>query len=130
MLRVDKVIISLLCESIKAYINKEFSLISTQAQLRKSEDELTDLARKMSENLARPLEILSTQTYVGGGTLPNRKFPSVALAVAGDAEANEAKFRERGVIGRIENGKFLLDLRSVLPRDEEKLIKIINEVVK
>jgi len=130
MLRVDKVIISLLCESIKAYINKEFSLISTQAQLRKSEDELTDLARKMSENLARPLEILSTQTYVGGGTLPNRKFPSVALGVAGDAEANEAKFRERGVIGRIENGKFLLDLRSVLPRDEEKLIKIISEVIK
>jgi len=130
MLRVDKVIISLLCESMKAYINKEFSLISTQAQLRKSEDELTDLARKISENLARPLEILPTQTYVGGGTLPNRKFPSVALGVAGDAEANEAKFRERGVIGRIENGKFLLDLRSVLPRDEEKLIKIINKVVK
>ncbi|MDU6827178.1 MULTISPECIES: L-seryl-tRNA(Sec) selenium transferase [Campylobacter] len=130
MLRIDKVIISLLCESIKAYINKEFSLITMLNQLHKSVDELKILAGEINQNLARPLEILDTQTFVGGGTMPNKRIPSIALALKGDAQTNERNFRAKRVIGRIENDKFLLDLRCVLQKDVAKLTKVINEVTK
>ena len=127
MLRVDKVIISLLAESIKAYANREFELITTIKQLYKSVDELENTANFINSQLKTPLEIVRTTTFVGGGTMPNKRIPSVALAVKGNANENEAKFRKNLVIGRIEEGKFLLDLRSVLDADVQNLIEKINE---
>ena len=127
MLRVDKVIISLLAESMKVYLNKEFELITTQKLLHKSVKELENLANFINKNLKTSLEIVRTQTFVGGGAMPNKKIPSVALAVSGDAVLNEQKFRQKKVIGRIENDKFLLDLRTLLDEDVNELIKIINE---
>lgn len=127
MLRVDKVIISLLAESIKAYANREFELITTVKQLYKSVEELENTANFINSQLKTPLEIVRTTTFVGGGTMPNKRIPSLALAVKGNANENEAKFRKNLVIGRIEEGKFLLDLRSVLDADVQNLIEKINE---
>ena len=127
MLRVDKVIISLLAQSVKAYANREFELITTIKQLYKSEQELENTANFINSRLKTPLEVVRTTTYVGGGTMPNKRIPSVALAVKGNANENEAKFRKNLVIGRIEEGKFLLDLRSVLDADVQNLIEKINE---
>ena len=127
MLRVDKVIISLLAESIKAYANREFELITTVKQLYKSVDELENTANFINSRLKNPLEVVRTTTFVGGGTMPNKRIPSVALAVKGNANENEATFRKNLVIGRIEEGKFLLDLRSVLDADVQNLIEKINE---
>ena len=127
MLRVDKVIISLLAESVKAYANREFELITTIKQLYKSVDELENTANFINSRLKTPLEIVRTTTYVGGGTMPNKRIPSLALAVKGNANENEAKFRKNLVIGRIEEGKFLLNLRSVLDSDVQNLIEKINE---
>ena len=127
MLRVDKVIISLLAESVKAYANREFELITTIKQLYKSVDELENTANFINSRLKKPLEIVRTTTFVGGGTMPNKRMPSLALAVKGNANENEAKFRKNLVIGRIEEGKFLLDLRSVLDADVQNLIEKINE---
>ena len=127
MLRVDKVIISLLAQSVKAYANREFELITTIKQLYKSVEELENTANFINSRLKNPLEVVRTTTYVGGGTMPNKRIPSVALAVKGNANENEAKFRKNLVIGRIEEGKFLLDLRSVLDADVQNLIEKINE---
>ena len=127
MLRVDKVIISLLAQSVKAYANREFELITTIKQLYKSVEELENTANLINSRLKTPLEIVRTTTFVGGGTMPNKRIPSVALAVKGNANENEAKFRKNLVIGRIEEGKFLLDLRSVLDADVQNLIEKINE---
>ena len=127
MLRVDKVIISLLAQSVKAYANREFELITTVKQLYKSVDELEKTANFINSQLKTPLEIVRTMTFVGGGTMPNKRIPSLALAVKGNANENEAKFRKNLVIGRIEEGKFLLDLRSVLDADVQNLIEKINE---
>ena len=127
MLRVDKVIISLLAESVKAYANREFELITTIKQLYKSVEELENTANFINSRLKTSLEVVRTTTFVGGGTMPNKRIPSVALAVKGNANENEAKFRKNLVIGRIEEGKFLLDLRSVLDADVQNLIEKINE---
>ncbi|WP_314039768.1 L-seryl-tRNA(Sec) selenium transferase [Campylobacter showae] len=127
MLRVDKVIISLLAESVKAYANREFELITTVKQLYKSVEELENTANFINSQLKTPLEVVRTTTFVGGGTMPNKRIPSLALAVKGNANENEDKFRKNLVIGRIEEGKFLLDLRSVLDADVQNLIEKINE---
>ena len=85
--------------------------------------------KKRAENLANKIgkekcEVIQSETFMGGGTLPNRKFPTIALHVKGKAKELERKFRKKHLIGRIENDKFLIDFRSILPYVEEKIEKI------
>jgi len=67
---------------------------------------------------------------MGGGTLPNREFPSIALHIKGKASSLERAFRKRGVIGRIEEDRFLLDIRTVSEDNEVELLEIINGIIK
>jgi len=127
MLRVDKITLSLLEESIKAYLAEEYEQIPTLWLLFRSVEELEQRALHVKECVGEhTCEILESETYMGGGTLPNRRFPTIALHVKGKATLLEKKFRENHVIGRIENDRFLLDFRTILPSTEAKLSDIIK----
>ena len=130
MLRVDKITLSLLAETIKAYINKEFHLITTIDQIHLSLDELRERAELVRSRIGVKSQIVPTTTFVGGGTMPGASYPSVALAILDGAEpqSTQAKFRAAGIIGRIEDDKFLLDFRSILKSDLQDLIKKIGEI--
>ena len=130
MLRVDKITLSLLEESIKAYLKEEWESIPTLWLLFRSIEELTQRALHVKEAVGQAYcDIMPSETYMGGGTLPNRKFPTMALHVKGKATVLERKFREKLVIGRIEEDKFLLDFRTILPHNEVLLIDIIKQIV-
>ena len=130
MLRVDKITLSLLAETIKAYINKEFHLITTIDQIHLSLDELRERAELVQSRIGVKSQIVPTTTFVGGGTMPSASYPSVALAIldGADPQSTQAKFRAAGIIGRIEDDKFLLDFRSILKSDLQDLIKKIGEI--
>ncbi len=131
MLRVDKITLSLLEETIKAYLKEEYELIPTLNMLFKDTNHLKRRALEFIKDLNdKDIKIIETSTFMGGGTLPNREFPSIALHVKGKAQVLEREFRKRLVIGRIEDDKFLLDFRTVLPKDEKKLKSIIKEILK
>lgn len=130
MLRVDKITLSLLEESIKAYLAEEYEQIPTLWLLFRSVEELAQRALHVKEIIGEnACDVVESETYMGGGTLPNRRFPTIALHVKGKATLLERKFREKHVIGRIENDQFLLDFRTILPSVEEKLIEIIKSIV-
>ncbi|MBN2833167.1 MAG: L-seryl-tRNA(Sec) selenium transferase, partial [Campylobacterales bacterium] len=130
MLRVDKITLSLLEESIKAYLKEEWESIPTLWLLFRSIEELSQRALHVKEAVGKAYcDIMPSETYMGGGTLPNRKFPTIALHVKGKATVLERKFREKLVIGRIEEDKFLLDFRTILPHNEVLLIDIIKQIV-
>ena len=130
MLRVDKITLSLLAETIKAYINKEFHLITTIDQIHLGLDELRERAELVRSRIGVKSQIVPTTTFVGGGTMPSASYPSVALAIldGADPQSTQAKFRAAGIIGRIEDDKFLLDFRSILKSDLQGLIKKIGEI--
>lgn len=131
MLRVDKTTLALLNESVKAYITGESELIITRKLLSKSVEELRKRALKISQSIKDGIsEVVDTHTFVGGGTMPNRKIPSIALKFNLNAISLEKAFREHLVIGRIENDAFLLDFRSIDDDEDIKLLNIINSVLK
>ena len=130
MLRVDKITLSLLEESIKAYLAEEYEQIPTLWLLFRTTEDLKERALHVKEMVGeKHCDVVESETYMGGGTLPNRRFPTIALHVKGKAMILEKKFREAHVIGRIENDQFLLDFRTILPSSEEKLIEIIKRIV-
>ena len=130
MLRVDKITLSLLEESIKAYLKEEYEQLPTLWLLFQSIEALNTRALRLKEAIGHEkCDVIESQTYMGGGTLPNRKFPTIALSIKGKATMLEKAFRKERVIGRIENDQFLLDLRALLPENEAKLVNIAKHIL-
>jgi len=130
MLRVDKITLSILEETLKAYMEEKYELIPTLKMLLTDTDALKQRATKMQSKVKTDVcEVIECMTVMGGGTLPNRKFPSIALHIKGKANALERAFREKGVIGRIEDDRFLLDIRTVLEENELALLDIMQEIL-
>ena len=130
MFRVDKITLSIIQASTLAYIKKEYDKIVTLKSIFTSLDELKNKAQKLL-NLTPSLKatIRESKTYVGGGTMPNKTIPTIVIEIEGNATSWEKKFRKKLVIGRIENNKFILDMRTIQDDEIETLVNIINELI-
>jgi L-seryl-tRNA(Ser) seleniumtransferase len=65
--------------------------------------------------------LVDGESTVGGGSLPGATLPTTLIALEGSAPAALlAELRAAGVIGRINDNRVLLDLRTVL-RDDDLL---------
>jgi L-seryl-tRNA(Ser) seleniumtransferase len=132
-LRVDKLTLTALAATLRLYQNPEraecsiplLSLLSTPLE------NLRQRAERVAPQLAASgvanVEVVAGQTYVGGGSLPNQALPTICLALVphvGDVDGLAAALRTGtpAVVGRIQGGKLLLDLRSVQPRDDMQIV--------
>ena len=73
----------------------------------------------------------SDVAFVGGGSLPDVAVPTAVIAIAakGVSEADLAARLRAGtpaVVGRVQDGQLLLDLRAVFERDEDELFAAIQ----
>jgi L-seryl-tRNA(Ser) seleniumtransferase len=75
-----------------------------------------------------PCEIVDSVATVGAGAFPTAELPSVAIALAGDAETWSATLRGamQPIVARIGDGRLLLDLRTV---PEALLPELTREVI-
>jgi L-seryl-tRNA(Ser) seleniumtransferase len=83
------------------------------------------LAAALADRGLPGVEVRATRATVGGGALPGETLPSVALALGGRGAARIiARLRtgEPAVVGRMEDGVALLDLRSVAPDQDGALL--------
>ena len=70
------------------------------------------------------VSVTQMQATVGGGSLPGEGLASVGLAVSGPgAAALAARLRagDPAVVGRVQDGAVLLDLRTIDPADDGAL---------
>lgn len=77
------------------------------------------------------VEVVPTESAVGGGSLPGETLPSFALAVRprdGDVVglARRLRLAHPAVVGRVEANRLLLDPRTVLPEDDEALLGVLR----
>jgi L-seryl-tRNA(Ser) seleniumtransferase len=97
----------------------------------------TELARRAKTIAAAltaagvPAEVVETESTVGGGSLPEETQPSRAVALAGRAAGLVAKLRAArpAVITRIVDGRVALDLRAVLPEDDELMTRTVTSAL-
>ena len=98
----------------------------------------TEELRQRAEKIVRALDGGALQAsigmrlaQIGGGTLPRSALSSVTLELTHPALkpqeiAARLRVRDVPVIGYIEHGKFLLDLRAVFPHQDEELTRAIH----
>ncbi len=129
-LRIDKLTLASLESTLALYRDPRTAVerIPTLRMLTRSREDIDLAARALAEQLQAldsprlQVELLDRPSRAGGGSLPLLDLPSrcVALRIA-DLSAGRIEKRLRGgqppVIGRIEDDRFLMDLRTV--QDDE-----------
>ncbi len=135
-LRLDKLRLAALDWLASALLLGRFTDIPTLRMLLAAPEELAASARALAARLAREapaglsLAVAETRAPVGGGSLPGFELPSfaVALAARGGASALAARLRRGApaVLGRVEGERLLLDVRTLLPGDEERLAQALR----
>jgi L-seryl-tRNA(Ser) seleniumtransferase len=127
-LRVDKLTYAALEATLMEYIRQNHAAIPFLRMLRMPAEEIRARAEALQEQLKAAThlktEIISGESLVGGGSAPNSTLPTFILAVtAGSLSADELAARLRGhnppIVVRVEDGRVLLDLRTVLSPAED-----------
>lgn len=86
--------------------------------------ELETRARRLAAALGGLVEALPTEATFGGGALPGEVLASFGIALAHskpDALAAALRTGHPAVVGRIEAGRLVLDLRTVEPERDDEL---------
>jgi len=76
-----------------------------------------------------PAEVIEVRSTVGGGSLPEETQPSFAVAIGGAPAtrlAQALRSADPPVIARIVEERVALDLRSVLPEDDDVLLRAVT----
>ncbi len=130
-LRVDKVTLALLAATLRMYATEEsreripfYRMLATPL----------DLLRTRANRIAKAApnaDVVETESRVGGGSLPHARIASIGIALRGD-RPDEFAARLRGnappVISRIEDGRLVLDLRTVAPHEDETLLRVLSSI--
>ena len=131
-LRPDKLTIAALVATMTAY--RDGTALDTLPVWRLIAETTVKLGRRARAVAARldaagiTAEAIETTSTVGGGSLPEETQPSrgVALSAASAARAVAALRRaDPPVIARIIDDRVVLDLRSVLPEQDEQLTRAV-----
>ena len=137
-MRVDKLTLSALEATLRLYLEPERARreIPVLAMLTTSvEDIMLRTAALCSALQEAGVEarVVAARSSPGGGAFPTAQIPSSAVALGSGSHATAVEGKLRGgrtpVIGRITDGELLLDLRSVMPRDDGALTAAVVEAL-
>jgi L-seryl-tRNA(Ser) seleniumtransferase len=96
-------------------------------------DELRERALAFAAALgAAHAAVVDVRSTVGGGSLPGETLPSAAVAIHGrSADRLLAALRTGipAVVGRIEDGRAIFDLRTVEPDDDDALLGALRSAI-
>jgi len=139
-LRVDKLIYAALEATLLAYIKRDYDVVPTLRMMRAPKAEIARRAGAIMTKIksagggARPTqlhaELLDGESLLGGGSAPSSTLPTTLIALTCySLTANELATRLRAsdppVIARVDDGRVLLDLRTVFPEQDEVLSREI-----
>jgi L-seryl-tRNA(Ser) seleniumtransferase len=132
-LRVDKLTYAALEATLLAYVKHDHDAVPVLRMMRLSKDEIMRRAEKIISHVesAQPkrlkLQLVDGESVVGGGAAPSAVLPSCLIAAShADLSADQLSVRLRAgtppIIARVEEGRVLLDLRTVFPDQDANLV--------
>jgi L-seryl-tRNA(Ser) seleniumtransferase len=140
-LRVDKLTYAALEATLLAYVKRDHDAVPVLRMMRLSKNEIARRAGKIvsrvesaqAKSAALKLELLDGESVIGGGAAPSAVLPTRLIALThSDLGADELSARLRAntppIIARVDEGRVLLDLRTVFPEQDEVLVEALNSV--
>ena len=131
-LRVDKLTYAALEATLLAYVKRDHDSVPVLRMMCLSKDEIARRAEKIVARVASAqlkrlkLEFLDGESVIGGGAAPSTVLPTRLIALTHlDLSADQLSACLRAstppVIARVEEGRVLLDLRTVFPEQDANL---------
>lgn len=136
-LRVDKLTYAALEATLIDYVRQNHDAIPFLRMMRASAEEIRARAQSLQAELAGAsnlhVEIISGESLLGGGSAPTSNLPTFLLAVTAkslSADDLAASLRRNNppIVTRVEEGRVLLDLRTVFPGEEKEIAKALKEI--
>ena len=137
-LRVDKLIYAALEATLLAYVKQDRDAVLVLKMIGLSKDEIgarvDALCEKQSQGIQRlRLRVVDGESVIGGGAAPSSTLPTRLLSLShADLSANELSAHLRAfdppIIARVEDGKVLLDLRTVFPEQDLKVADALARI--
>jgi L-seryl-tRNA(Ser) seleniumtransferase len=135
-LRVDKLTYAALEATLLAYVKGDHDAIPALRVMRLSKEEIGTRAQALARKIKSSwlsIEVLDGESVIGGGAAPSAILPTELLAMTFEGRsADELSARLRAsdppVIARVEEGRVLLDLRTVFPEQDEALVQAISKI--
>ncbi|MBP2326118.1 L-seryl-tRNA(Ser) seleniumtransferase [Kibdelosporangium banguiense] len=114
-LRVDKLTLAALEATLRGPSPPVHSTLNSELSMQRAEY----IVSRLPEG-----EIVPSKAVIGGGGAPGVELPSLAISLP---ESYAARLRTCAtpVVGRVEHGRCLLDLRTVQPEQDETLIAAV-----
>ena len=128
-LRADKMTLAALHATLLHYLRGEAEReVPVWRMIAASAEELDARARAVAEAAGASARVVDGESTVGGGSLPGDTLPTRLVSIDADAATGGAEELARRLrtgappaLGRIEGGRLLLDLRTVLPGQDAAL---------
>lgn len=137
-LRVDKMFYAALEATLLAYLRQDYDSIPVLRMMRLSEIDIARRAEHIAEQLqiSSPrlrVEIVESRSVLGGGSAPGSTLPTRVLAISSDSMNPDELLRrlrqwETPIIARVEDGRVLLDLRTVEPAQHEIIVAALQDI--
>ncbi len=134
-LRVDKLTYAALEATLLAYVRQDHDAIPALLMLRLTAEEIQQRAETMKKTLQSEggrlgVEIVDGQSVVGGGAAPAASLPTRLLAVhceplSADELAARLRACDPPIVARVDEGRVLLDLRTVFPEQDELVARAL-----
>lgn len=126
-LRPDKTTLAALFATFCAHAREGTPALPLHDMVVATPDELRRRALALAEAMGWSVDeaVIETRATIGGGSLPGDSMPSVALRIPSNKPSRDARRLRTGdpaVMGRIEDGALVVDLRSVASSDDERLL--------
>jgi L-seryl-tRNA(Ser) seleniumtransferase len=135
-LRVDKLTYAALEATLLAYVKRDHDAIPVLKMMRLTKEEIGRRAEALAAKVRsakRLAEVIDGESVIGGGAAPSSVLPTRLLALScEDMDADELAARLRNsdppVVARVEEGRVLLDLRTVFPEQDELIVLALKKV--
>jgi L-seryl-tRNA(Ser) seleniumtransferase len=135
-LRVDKLTYAALEATLLAYVKQDHEAIPALRLMHLSQDDIGKRADAIAEQISASqlsLEVIDGESVIGGGAAPSAVLPTRLLSLTcRGLSADELLARLRAfnpaVIARVEEGRVLLDLRTVFPEQDQTLLMALKSL--
>ena len=135
--RIDKLDLAALTITLLHYLRGEaLDKIPVWQMISMSIEDLEAIAYRWQKGVGSKGQVISGFSTIGGGSLPGGTLPTYLLALASDnipggAQGLASRLREGElpVIARIEEGRVVIDPRTVLRSEEDVLIESLKSVL-
>ncbi len=136
-LRVDKLIYAALEATLLSYVREDHDSIPALRMMRLGVEEIEKRAKALAKRLPSPqftTDVVDGASVIGGGAAPGATLPTRLLALSckglnADELAGRLRQAEPPVIARVEEGRVLLDLRTVFPEQDVPVEAALKAVV-